>query len=73
MMIKIMLDDKSHIFAGMLPEELRLDPSAFEKMWCLHPELYHKIKMRGKIVPTPRWQQSYMVDYQYSGTTNKAL
>lgn len=34
---------------------------------------YHEIMIRGKLVPTPRWQQAYGRDYHYSGQDNRAL
>ncbi len=45
----------------------------FEQLWALHPEAYHTIKMFGKEVLTPRWQQSYGKDYRYTGALNNAL
>lgn len=39
----------------------------------MHPAEYHVIKMHGRLVPTPRWQQAYGVDYRYTGRTNAAL
>ncbi len=55
---------------GQVPEPLlsRLD---FEAIWQLHPTEFHVIKMRGRLVKTPRWQQAYGVDYHYSGQVNR--
>ena len=50
-----------------------LSPSAFTQLWDQHPEEYHVIKMRGREVKTPRWQQAYGKSYNYSGTRNIAL
>jgi len=38
----------------------------------MHPETFHLIKMHGKDVRTPRWQQAYGADYRYTGNTNRA-
>lgn len=66
--------DESHAFlVGELPRELRLDEKRFEELWALHPETFHEIKMHGKLVKTPRWQQAYGADYRYTGNVNKAL
>ncbi|HET9987268.1 MAG TPA: hypothetical protein VFQ65_02090, partial [Kofleriaceae bacterium] len=42
-------------------------------MWEMHPTTFHVIKMYGKQVRTPRWQQAYGADYRYTGNTNRAL
>src|SRR5262249_195285 len=31
------------------------------------------IKMHGRVVKTPRWQQAYGADYRYTGRVNRAL
>ena len=67
------LDDKYSLYVGELPDELRLSPSQFEELWKLHPDEYHEIKMHGRLVKTPRWQQAYGADYHYTGRVNKAL
>lgn len=66
--------DDTHVFlVGELPAEHRLDAARFEELWKLHPESFHEIKMHGKLVKTPRWQQAYGADYKYTGNVNKAL
>ena len=42
-------------------------------MWNLHPEKYHTLKILGKTVETPRWQQAYNKSYKYTGSSNDAL
>jgi alkylated DNA repair dioxygenase AlkB len=66
-------DDGNLFFCGELPERLRVDARGFEMLWRLHPEAYQIIKMFGRPVATPRWQQAYGVDYYYTGQTNQAL
>ena len=58
---------------GSLPESLLIDNHEFEKLWAVHPLVYHRIMMHGRMVPTPRWQQAYGADYHYTGRANKAL
>ena len=68
-----LLDERHHFFAGKLPDELRPDAARFETLWNLHPADYHVIKIHGRLVNTPRWQQAYGADYHYTGRTNVAL
>ncbi len=67
------LEDGHPFFVGELPQPLRFDAAGFEDLWCLHPAGYHVIKMHGRDVATPRWQQAYGADYHYAGQTNRAL
>src|SRR3954453_17046307 len=67
------LGDGHRFLVGRLPEALRPDESGFEALWSIHPEDYHVIKMHGRPVRTPRWQQAYGADYHYTGRTNVAL
>jgi alkylated DNA repair dioxygenase AlkB len=67
------LDDSHRLFVGRLPTAVFPDPAAFQSFWDLHPDDYHIVKMRGRPVKTPRWQQAYGADYHYTGRTNMAL
>ena len=67
------LDDAACVHVGRLPDELVPDPAEFDRWWALHPESFHEIRMHGKLVKTPRWQQAYGADYRYTGNTNRAL
>jgi len=67
------LDDRACVYVGRLPDALVPDPTGFDRMWALHPDTFHVIKMHGKSVRTPRWQQAYGADYRYTGNTNRAL
>ena len=60
-------------YTGLLPPGLALEAAPFETLWQAHPAEYHVIKMHGRLVPTPRWQQAFGVDYHYTGRTNTAL
>lgn len=68
----IALDEASRLFVVPSIPEFNYDERAFAQIWQLHPEEYHYVKMYGKEVPTPRWQQSYGKNYSYSGSKNNA-
>lgn len=67
------LDEAHALFVGALPSKLIPDEATFARLWAMHPPRYHRIKMHGRDVDTPRWQQAYGADYQYTGSTNRAL
>ncbi|TYZ61403.1 hypothetical protein PybrP1_002650 [[Pythium] brassicae (nom. inval.)] len=46
--------------------------SWFDDVWRLHPTHHDAIKMFGRDVLTPRFQQAYMVSYRFSGNTFEA-
>lgn len=45
----------------------------FEKLWQMHPSEFHQIRIHGRLVKTPRWQQAYGINYHYTGRVNVAL
>lgn len=67
------LDGRHAFYAGRLPEALAVDAARFEELWAMHPGEYHVIRMHGRPVKTPRWQQAYGRDYHYTGRVNAAL
>src|SRR5258708_7776134 len=67
------LSESHRFYVGQLPAELVPDAPGFETLWAMHPLQYHEIKIHGRLVRTPRWQQAYGVDYHYTGRVNKAL
>lgn len=67
------LEDSFCIYEARLPESLGLTQGAFQSLWSLHPEDHTVIKMHGRDVAIPRWQQAFGADYHYSGQTNEAL
>lgn len=69
----VALDEKHQIQLGRLPSELIPDVAGFDALWSLHPTEFHEIKMHGRAVRTPRWQQAYGADYRYTGRVNRAL
>jgi alkylated DNA repair dioxygenase AlkB len=71
MISQIALDDSSWLVTDQIPKDLFQDN--FDILWSLHPEEYGTVKIYGKLINTPRWQQCYMRDYTFSGLTHKAL
>lgn len=67
------LGDGNYIEHGMLPAGHLIEQRLFEELWDLHPEEQHLVRMYGRMVPTPRYQQSYLRNYEYSGSKNNAL
>lgn len=70
---RVELDDTHAVLVGTLPPSLVPDAAAFDELWSSHPTDFHEIKMHGRPVKTPRWQQAYGADYRYTGNTNRAL
>lgn len=56
-----------------IDKSIYVDKKLFEKLWQLHPEEQGSVKMFGKTVTTPRYQQTYGRDYRFSGIDHKAL
>ncbi|VVU94347.1 2OG-Fe(II) oxygenase superfamily [seawater metagenome] len=56
-----------------IPENVKINQTDFEILWNLHPEEKGKVKIMGKQLETPRWQQAYGISYSFSGTVNNAL
>lgn len=69
---QIYLDKENSIFQGEIPSVM-IDTFQFDDLWSKHPKSYHEIMMHGKLVKTPRWQQAYDRDYNYTGRVNEAL
>lgn len=69
----IKLDDQYNIYASYAVNELNLNHEQFLEIWNAHPEQYHTLKIHGKEVLTPRWQQAYGKNYRYTGAKNNAL
>jgi alkylated DNA repair dioxygenase AlkB len=64
------LDAGSWIECGELPGAFQFN---FDELWALHPEEYGKVVMYGRQLHTPRWQQSYIRPYTFSGVQHAAL
>ena len=70
---KIYLDDTHYIEYYPSVTDFTASPAMFETLWQQHPAEYHDILMHGKWVKTPRWQQAYGKNYEYTGSKNNAL
>ena len=60
-------------FESRLPQELTWDDNRFDVEWNRHPQERHLVKMFGKWVATPRYQQAYGANYSYTGSRNNAM
>ena len=56
-----------------LPKGVALTAKDVEALWSMRPDKPHKIKIFGKLIDTPRLQQSYGRDYKFSGTVSRGL
>lgn len=61
---RINFSKKSWLDIFSLPNNLNVN---FKKIWELHPIERSEIKIYGKIMKVPRFQKSYMRDYNFSG------
>jgi len=66
------LDSNNQLLETHLPLNLILSGDEFDQLWNLHPDQFHEIVMHGKLLKTPRWQQAYERDYNYTGSRNNA-
>ena len=53
----------------MLPER----PEELDELWSHHPVSFQKIKMFGKDIEIPRYQQAYGKSYRFAGIQSEAL
>ncbi|MEO0446873.1 MAG: alpha-ketoglutarate-dependent dioxygenase AlkB [Verrucomicrobiota bacterium] len=70
--LRHLLGSSHSLWEGRLPEEL-LEVFSLEELWRLHPETFHEVRMHGRWVKTPRWQQAFERDYAYTGSLNRSL
>ncbi len=70
---KVQLDDKHEIYHADSVNEFEWTSIQFDTLWQTHPANYHIIKIHGKEIATPRWQQAYGKNYSYTGSKNNAL
>ena len=66
------LDNTFRVYSSTIPEDMVPSGAAFEELWNLHPAEHHDIKIHGRVVKTPRWQQAFGADYHFSGQTYDA-
>lgn len=55
-----------------LPKHMHVNDSLFNELLELHPEQFGKVKMFGKTIDTPRYQQNYGQEYYYTGILHPA-
>lgn len=65
------ITDKSWLETHELSDKLK--QVDFDTIWQLHPEKYGQVRLYGKVLNTPRWQQTYGKDYVFSGMRHNAL
>jgi alkylated DNA repair dioxygenase AlkB len=70
---KINIAKHSFIKIMQLPEHLLLNKEQFNELWKLHPEEKGFIKLFGKLIRIPRWQQVFGNSYFYSGIYHQAI
>lgn len=61
-----------YAFYPELPSELQLNQTDFTRIWNLHPTEFGKVNVFG-VKNTPRWQQPYGKNYNFSKTDHPAL
>ncbi len=69
----IHLDEESVLYVSEKINDFDFSHDDFKKTWDTRPEEFHTVKMYGKEILTPRWQQAYGKNYSYSGSKNNAL
>ena len=70
MLTRTQLTENSWLDQGEL--DLSEFPS-FESIWAIHPEEFGLVKIYGREIRTPRWQQPYGRGYAFSGINHEAL
>lgn len=76
---KIILNQTSYILiskfdtSNIIFDKNNIENINFPKMWDLHPQEPAEVMILGKLIKTPRYQQSYLNDYTFSGLSHKAL
>jgi alkylated DNA repair dioxygenase AlkB len=61
------------IWVGRLPEPLVPDEHAFEELWSLHPAEPGLLRIHGRLVRAPRWNQAFGHVYDFDGLKRPAL
>ena len=67
------LIDGCRFTAGELPPQFVWNSATFAHFWVQHPAERYPIVIHGRTVLTPRFQQAYGANYDYSGSRNNAL
>jgi alkylated DNA repair dioxygenase AlkB len=68
------LDADCWIDQGRVPAALVPAPGeAFDALWRLHPDERGSVRMFDRLIATPRWHQSYIRSYRFSGVDHVGL
>ena len=72
---RYLLNEKGDSWVDCFPlkPDLRPTKEQFDALWNTHPGEFGEVKIMGKPVKTPRWQQSYGQAYNFSGMLHDAL
>ena len=71
--IRERMGNESWLDIRTLPFYLIADADVFQRIWDLHPATSSQVMIVGKLVTIPRYQQSYLRDYKFSGVEAKAI
>lgn len=66
------LDDAFSVWSTTLPPQVLPQADTFEVLWRMHPDHHPTVRIMGRPVPIPRWQQAYGRNYAFSGGTSVA-
>lgn len=72
-MTRTVMSKTSWLDETTLPSDLIASEEDFNILWALHPPAQHKVRLYGKMIDTPRFQQAYLRTYKFSGTESQAL
>lgn len=56
-----------------IPQHVTLNDSQFNELWEQHPKELGRVMIADSVISTPRWQQSYLRSYQFTGMDHAAL
>ena len=59
-------EDGCLIEHGTIDASLIPSSRVFDTLWGLHPLEYSKLKIHGKLIPMPRWDQAFGRDYPFA-------
>ena len=57
---------------GNSPKEIKLSKTEYQELWKMHPKDLGKVKICGRVIDTPRYQESYGESYYYTGINHPA-
>lgn len=70
-MKQIDLTDTAYLVTGRLPDYLTSD-YVIRDLKSIRPEKVGQIKLRSKLIPTPRYQRNYIRNYSFAGLQHQA-